>query len=164
MRPNPKEKVNLFYVHGSWGSNPAGYIDFDLGDAPETVRGEAFASGEDKSINFEKLGYDATVVVDFKFTSNPGTHLNFFIGNKENDWKYYFGYYKLTEAGAIEGDSNGITVSTTSDGYYRLTIVLSELTKASKDGGPSSVDGFNLFYIRGGWTTGSGYVDFNPVV
>ena len=162
--PNPTEKVNLFYVHGSWGSNPTGYIDFDLGDAPETVRGEAFASGEDKSINFEKLGYDATVVVDFKFTSNPGTHLNFFIGNKENDWKYYFGYYKLTEAGAIEGDSNGITVSTTSDGYYRLTIVLSELTKASADGGPSSVDGFNLFYIRGGWTTGSGYVDFNPVV
>lgn len=162
--PNPTEKVNFFYIHGSWGDTPTGYIDFDLGEAPATVRGEAFASGEDKSIAFDKLGYDATVVIDFKFTSNPGTHLNFFIGNKENEWAYYFGYYKLTEAGVVEDNNTGITVTTTSDGYYRLTLVLAELTKESEKGKPSSELGFNLFYIRGGWTTGSGYVDFNPTI
>ena len=160
----PQNCIDLFYIRDGWGNNPKGYIDFNTSEGPATVRGETFTGGENKTIdNFGTLTYSDTIIVDIKFTSTAGTHINFSVGNKAEDWSHYFGYYKLTSAGVIEGNSDGITITNTPDGYYRMTIVLRELTKASDGGAPSEELGFNLFYIRGGWSTGSGYIDFNPV-
>jgi len=160
--PLPTTTVNLFYIHGSWGNNPKGYIDFDTSGSAEVLRGETFTAGVDKTFTFSKLTYDDTIKVDFKLTSKTGTHVSFCVGNTMSDWDYYFGYYGFYVGGTLGDSYSGISVSTTDDGYYRLTIVLGELTKASKAGGPSAEAGFNLFYIRGNWTDASGYVDFNP--
>jgi len=159
--PMPTNSVNLFYIHGSWGNNPTGYIDFNVEKTYEPIRGEAFSS-EGKTINFSKLTYADTIIVDFKFTSAASTHVNFMVGNSGNGWNNYFGYYRLDANGSLGDNYGGISVSTTQDGYFRLTIVLNNLTKASGAGGPSQADGFNLFYIRNGWTDATGYVDFNP--
>ena len=108
------------------------FYDFNTSEGPATVRGETFTGGENKTIdNFGTLTYSDTIIVDIKFTSTAGTHINFSVGNKAEDWSHYFGYYKLTSAGVIEGNSDGITITNTPDGYYRMTIVLRELTKAS---------------------------------
>lgn len=160
--PMPTTKVNLFFIHNSWGNEPEGYIDFDMTKPPEVLRGVPFSS-EGKQIDFTKKEYSETINIDFKFTSANNTHLNFMIGNSGNGWKNYFGYYRVNADGTLGAKYEGITVSKTQDGYFRLTIVFNQLTLASGDGGPSAADGFNLFYIRNGsWTDATGYVDFNP--
>ena len=158
---NPTEKVNLFYVHGSWGGNAEGYIDFDLSDSPSTFRGQSFTSGADSSISFDKIGVNETVVVDFKFTSIGSTRIYFMIGNSNDGWGHYHGYYQLNANGTLGSDYSGITLSKTDDGYIRLTIVLNELNNCPDGVTPPDEElGYNLFYIRGAWSDADGYFDF----
>lgn len=160
--PNPTEKVNLFFVHDSWGGEFEGLIDFEMEDVPDVLRGQQF-TGE-YILSFDKIEVTSTIAIDFKFTSAKDTYVNFMIGNSSDGWGYYNGYYKLFADGTLEENYDGISVTETADGYFRVTLDLSALTKVADKPKPTQELGYNLFYIRGAWSNASGYVDFNPTI
>ena len=156
--PNPTEKVNLFYIHSSWGGEPTGYIDFDLGDAPATLRGDTFVKGYSKA--FDDMALSQTFVFDVKFTSLEGT-LWFMLGD---GWDKYFGYYGIKSNGMLESSYDGVTVTKLSDGYVRVTCVLSLMNKQN-GGTPNPTEKVNLFYIHGSWGgEPTGYIDLSPSI
>lgn len=157
----PTTKIDLFYIRDNWGGAVTGYIDFDLSDAPGVLRGDLIAAGADKDYKLDNLTTLDTFVFDFKFTNGKDKYIYFMIGNSADGWAKYNGYYKFVGNGTIDGNSDGISITATDDGYYRVTLVLSELTLESDKGSP---DTYNLFYIRGGWSNASGYLDINPQI
>ena len=72
----------------------------------------------------------------------------------------YFGYYCVNSNGTLGGTYSGVSISTLPDGYYRVTIVLSELDFGQAIEGINKID---LLYV-GGSTNANGYIDFNPTV
>lgn len=157
----PSSKIDLFYINGNWEASPTGYIDFDLSDAPGVIRGDLIAAGADKDYRLDNLTTSDTFVFDYKFINGVDKALYFMIGNTADDWGKYYGYYKFVGNGTIENNDDGISITTTDDGYYRVTLDLSELTLASDKGVPET---FNLFYVRGRYTTATGYLDVNPQI
>ena len=127
--------------------------------APE--KGQAFTPGNDYIKDLKKSIPVSTgsVSVDIKFSSSSDTYVNVMFGD---GWKNYFGYFELSSS-TIAGAYNGLTsVTTLEDGYIRYTFKLSQITKEVKDADAPKdhPENINLFYIRGGWTTASGYVYF----
>lgn len=157
--PNPTEKVDLFYIHGSWGGEPTGYIDFDIGGAPEVYRGDLFTKGYSKS--FKDIPLTETFIFDVKFTTLGDSTMHFMIGD---GWDTYFGYYGLKAIGILSENYNGVTVSRLQDGYIRVTCVLSLMDKKNGDN-PNPTEKVNLFYIHGSWGgEPTGYIDINPSI
>ena len=156
--PNPTEKVNLFFIHNSWGGEPTGYIDFDLSEAPAECRGDVLTKGYSRT--FDDLPLSETFVFDVKFTSLEGT-MWFMLGD---GWDKLFGYYGIKSNGMLEATYDGVTVTKLSDGYVRVTCVLSQMNKQN-GGTPNPTEKVNLFYIHGSWGgEPTGYIDLNPTL
>ena len=149
------EKINLFYIRGNW-STASGYVDFNPTVNPGVIRGVGFTSDAGYAVDVPAIALTETINIDFKFTTANDTHVNFILGD---GWSNFYGYFRVNANGSLGGAYNGVSITYLSDGYFRVTIVLSELTNVT--GTPTKV---NLFYIRGDWSTASGYVDFNPAV
>ena len=145
-------KVSLFRISGT-RTTANGFIDHISFSKVFIPRGAAFTGGTDYTINPPDIALTETIIIDFKFTSENGTYINFMLG----DWSNYYGYYKITAEGSLGENYDGISLTYLSDGYFRVTIVLSELTKVN--GTPTTI---SLFRIRGKSSTASGYCDFNP--
>lgn len=155
---------NIALKVSSSGYSAEGYVmhflldDFDIvaGNHIDNSRGEIFSSGVNYSEN-ANISLDKTIYIDFKFTSSSDTSISFMLGD---GWDDYFGYYLVRANGTLGGSYSGLTINALDDGYYRVTVVLSELNNV----GGGSIDNINkidVFFIRGNWSTASGYVDFN---
>lgn len=126
-------------------------------DEIEVIRGVAFAPGY--SVDFSAVALTETMVIDIKFTSGSDTLINFIVGD---GWENYYGYYALHADGRLDGEYSGISVRALDDGYYRMSLVLSELNTGQATSGITKI---NLFYLHGSYTTATGYIDFiNPVL
>ena len=145
-------KVSLFRISGT-RTDANGYVDHISFSKVFIPRGAAFTGGTDYTLALPDIALTETIIIDFKFTSENGTYINFMLG----DWSNFFGYYKLTAEGSLGENYDGISLTYLSDGYFRVTVVLGELTKVNGD--PTTI---SLFRIRGKSSTASGYCDFNP--
>ena len=126
------------------------------GDIP-VIRGLAFTPGF--AIDFNAVQLTDTMVLDFKFTSGSDTKIAFMLGD---GWEKYYGYYGIGYNGTLDDAYNGLSIRTLDDGYYRVTIVLSQLNIGQDTSGMSKI---SLFYMHNGYSTASGYVDFiNPTI
>ena len=146
-------QINLIYIHGSW-TNAEGYIDFNSDANPGVIRGIGFT--KNYAVDVPAIALTETINIDFKFTTGNDTYINFMIGD---GWSNFYGYYRVNAGGSLGGAYDGVTLTYLPDGYFRVTLVLSELTKVN--GTPTEI---NLLYIRGDWSTADGYVDFNPSI
>ena len=146
-------KVSLFRISGS-RTTADGYIDHISFSKVFIPRGVAFTGGTDHNVDIPEIALTETVIIDFKFTSENGTYLNFMLGDGWND---FYGYYRVNANGSLGGSYDGVSITYLSDDYFRVTVVLSELTAVN--GAPEKI---NFFRIRGKSSTASGYVDFNP--
>ncbi len=132
--------------------------DVVAGDYIDNSRGDMFASGTNYSLNISPaLQMNETIHIDFKFTTGSNTYINFMLGK---GWSDYLGYYEVYADGRLGGDYAGVSINALDDGYYRVTVVLSQLNKVG-GGSLSNITDIDLFYIRGNWSDASGYVDFN---
>ncbi len=125
-----------------------------------TLKEEAptYTAGTDRTISLSKTYSvsDGVVSLDLK-PDDPTLVTSVMLFNKSS-WNEYFGYYNLKITGM---DSyKGITATTLPDGYTRFTFKLSELNRTASawnlDKAPADV---NAIYIRGVWTTASGYAE-----
>ena len=151
-------KIDLIYLHGGW-TTAEGYIDFNPSVNPGIIRGVPFTQGADYSVDFSPIALTETINIDFRFNSATDTYINFMICDAEGTWNNFYGYYRVNANGSLGDNYAGVSISYLSDGYFRVTLVLSELTKVN--GTPTKI---NLFYIRGNWSNAEGYVDFNPAI
>ena len=152
--------INMFYIRGGW-STASGYVDFNSDADAQVIRGETLTAGT----NFTKDLVPAfpltdTLYVDYKFTTSADTKMVLMFGH---GWSDYFGYYEFYSDGRLGGSYSGVSITLLSDGYYRITFVLSQLNKIG-GGSLENITDISLLYIRGSYTTASGYVDFNPVI
>ena len=132
--------------------------DVLAGDYIDNSRGDMFASGQDCTLNISPaIALSDTIYVDFKFTSSAETYVHFMFSH---GWSDYLGYYKLFADGRLAENYNGLSVTTLDDGYYRVTVVISELNKVG-GGSIDNITDIDLFFIRGSWSDASGYVDFD---
>jgi len=125
------------------------------------TRGVEFKSGVDvtrdlKNNEIKNISTDS-IVIDFKFTSSSSTKISIMLGH---GWSNYFGYFVIYANGTLGSTYNGVTSQSRSDGYYRVTFNLSQLTL--KTGSPGET--INLIYCRGVNSTASGYIDIFPTV
>ena len=150
----------------SSGYNAEGYTihflmddtDVAAGEYIDNSRGDLFTSGTNYTLDLSTpLSLSDTIYIDFKFTSSAETYVHFMLSHGWND---YLGYYKLFADGRLEENYSGVSVSTLEDGYYRVTVVISELNKVG-GGSIENITDINMFYIRGNWSDASGYVDFD---
>lgn len=173
MSGTPTNVIELLYIRGS-SSDANGYIDNiqyvtgeELPDVtepevtepevtePETtepaIRGEEFAAGSSTRIYFTEGVYN-TVTFDYKITE--GEVMQFAL-LQDSAGSAYYGRFTLTATGE-QTDYAGVEVTALSDGYYRVTVNIAEVTESK--GTPTVL---STFYIRGSGTTASGYVDLN---
>lgn len=115
----------------------------------DVVRGEAFNAGSSLRVHFD-AGVYSTVSFDYKFTGEDGV-MQFAL--LDSNGSLYYGRFKVNATGE-EGSYNGVEVKALSDGYYRVTVTISEVTDSN--GTPADL---MTLYIRGSGTTASGYVD-----
>ena len=154
-------KINLFYIRGNW-SDAAGYVDFDTNADVGVIRGQTFSSGANYILDLSTpLALTETIYIDFKFSSATDTHINFMLGD---GWSNFFGYFRVNANGSLGGNYDGVSITYLPDGYLRVTVVLSELTIVPDGVSAENITKINLFYIRGNWSNGAGYVDFNPSI
>ena len=157
------EKINLVYIRGDDWSTATGYIDINSDADAEIVRGVPFSADNDFGADIPNMQMTETFVVDIKFTSSAETYLNFILFNGSN-WSDCLGYFQVNGNGTIT-NTPGVSISgLSSDGYYRVTINLSQVTKVIEGASLDNITSINTFYLRGGWTTASGYIDLNPTV
>ena len=104
----------------------------------------------------QNVNYSASDVVtlDLKFTSASDTYLNIAL---LTDWSNGYGYFEIHANGNL-GNYDGVYLYSLDDGYYRVIFDIAELTKI-QSGSPTTV---GILYIRGNWTTASGFVDVEP--
>ena len=150
-------KIDLFFIRGAW-SDASGYVDFNTSEEATVIRGETFTAGANHTRDLDPIALTETVIIDFKFTTGNDTYANFILGD---GWSNYYGYFKVYASGALAENYDGVSIARLPDGYYRVTLVLSQLTKGQN---PEIVEKINLLYVRGSWTTASGYIDFNPSI
>ena len=72
-------------------------------------------------------------------------------------WTNYFGYYRINANGT--SNRSEVSITTLEDGYYRVSIDLSNAINYNSE--PVPTEYISLFYVRGIWSTASGYIDFN---
>ena len=132
-------------------STAEGYVDNVVWESAQTdvIRGEAFTAGSSKRISFD-AGVYSTVTFDYKFTE--GEEMQFAVMQDSNGSAYY-GRFTLTATGE-KTDYAGVEVKALSDGYYRVTINIAEVTVTNNT--PTEL---TTFYIRGSGTSASGYID-----
>ena len=152
------QQINLFYIHGI-DTDAEGYVDFNPSYNPGSIRGVAFDGGY--AVNVPTIALSETIIIDFKFTSAVDTHVNFEVGQ---GWGNFFGYFKVNANGSLGGNYDGVSLTFLEDGYFRVTLVLSELTYINSGQNNNKPEYITLFNIRGDWTTATGYVDFNPSI
>ena len=151
-------KIDLFFIHTNW-TDAEGYVDFNPSINPGALRGVVFDGGY--AVNVPTIALSETIIIDFKFTSAVDTHVNFEVGQ---GWGNFFGYFKVNANGSLGGNYDGVTLTFLEDGYFRVTLVLSELTYINSGQNSNKPEYITLFNIRGDWTTATGYVDFNPTI
>ena len=123
----------------------------------EVIRGIPFTPGY--SIDLNPVSLTETMIIDFKFTSGEDTKITFMVGDR---WTNYYGNYVLQYDGTLEGAYSGVSVQTLEDGYYRVSLNLSELDYGQAIEGIHKID---LLYMRADENSASGYIDFiNPTV
>lgn len=148
-------QVNQLYVRGS-RTTADGYIEVNP-DTPDPIppRGLAFGSADLttdlKGSDIRQVATD-DFVIDVKFTSTTG-YLRFMLGQ---GWNIYTGYYKVNADGTLGANYDGVTIELLTDGYYRVTLDLDQVTKVEDKPLPTSH--INLVYISK--STATGYVDF----
>jgi len=132
--------------------------DVLAGNYIDNNRGDLFSSGNNYTLNISPaLSMSDTIYIDFKFTSSSETHINFMLGH---GWSNWLGYYEVYADGHLGGSYSGVSINILDDGYYRVTVVISELNKLGQ-GSLDNITDINLFYIRGQWSNADGYVDFD---
>ena len=141
----------ISYIRVRATTTASGYVDNVRWDSAQTdvIRGQEFKAGSSLRVHFETGIYN-TVSFDYKFTSADGV-MQFAI--LDSTGNAYYGRFKVNATGE-EGDNNGVEVKALSDGYYRVTITIAEVTDIA--GTPADQ---TTLYIRGSGTTASGYVD-----
>ena len=135
--------------------------DVVAGDYIDNSRGDLFTAGNNYNLDISPaIALSQTINIDFKFTSASDTSINFMLGH---GWGDYLGYYQVNANGTLGGNYSGVSIAALDDGYFRVTVVISELNKVG-GGSIDNITDINLFYIRGNWSNASGYVDFNPTI
>ena len=104
--------------------------------------------GEELIIDLETVENLETVTFDYKVTS--GT---FNMALVMPDWASFYGYFAFDANGSVD-PYDGVTLETLADGYTRVTLDVNALTKMT--GTPDA--GFNIFYVRGGWSDATGII------
>jgi len=117
------------------------------------LRGKKITAGVNETFEFGPYLNPTDIVhADFYMTSDPATtKFAVMIGN----WNDYFGYFDLSTDSSMSYSGSGVSYKALSDGYYRCTFKLAQLTKNSGTA-PTSIE---FFHVRGNWTTASGYID-----
>ena len=115
-------------------------------------RGVEFVPGYTSSLT--PISLNKTIHIDFKFTTSVDTTVHFMLGD---GWSAYYGYYVVNGNGSLGGSYPGVSIATLVDGYFRVTVNISELTNP-KGGTPTKID---LFFIHTYDSNAEGYVDFN---
>lgn len=108
--------------------------------------GEEFLATEDFTKNVTNGNY---AVVKFDYLITSGTKFSIMMGT----WDAAYGYFDFNSAGELT-DYAGVTVESLSNGYKRVTVDISEVTK--KDSGASNI---NLLYIWNKNTDANGFID-----
>ena len=135
------------------------------GDIIPPPHGDQFTAGNNVTLNCDPaVALTDTIIFEIKFTSASDTFINFAL--LDNTWAHYFGYFQINANGTLEDSYNGISIAPVANGYYRVTIVISELDKVNH-GEPghsiSDIPQIDVFFIRGEWSNATGYIDFiNP--
>ena len=154
---------NIAIKANSSGYDDEGYVmhflldetDIIAGEHIDNSRGEMFRAGSNYSVDLNPVvALNETFVFDVKFSSESNTCLQFILGD---GWNNYYGYYTVNANGSLGGSYSGITINALDDGYYRITVVLSELTNAT-----GTVEKITLFHMSGNRLTASGFIDLNP--
>ena len=110
-------------------------------------RGQAITAG--KNLTIELGNTEAVVGLQFEYKLTDGNKLAVAV---LSDWENYYGYYDLNADGV---DAPGVYCQKLSDGYVRIIMELSALTK--KIGTPTAV--IENLYIRGDWSDANGFID-----
>ena len=156
----PDSYIDVIYIRGIW-SNVDGYIDVNA-KTGNPVRGDRFELGSDYTKDYGQthIALDQTFVFDVKFDETSSEkYIQFMLGQ---GWNQYYGYFKIKGDGTLGDTYNGVSIQTLSDGYYRITINLSQLTKVNDKPAPDEY--INLFYIRQAISNASGLIDLNPTL
>ena len=151
-------EISLIYIRADW-TNAEGYIDFNPSTNPGVIRGTSFS--KEYSLVVPTIALSETINIDFKFTSGVDTYINFMLGD---GWSTFFGYFRVNANGSLGGTYDGVSITYLPDGYFRVTLVLSELTQLNAGQSANMPTKVDLFYIRGNWSTADGYFDFNPTI
>ena len=153
----PSSYIDVIYIRDIW-CDAGGYIDINA-KTGTVIRGQKFIAGSDFIVDFTtNIELTDTFVFDVKFEQpTEENYISFMLGQ---GWSQYYGYFKIKGNGTLEYTYNGVTISTLSDGYYRVTMTLSQLTKVNDMPAPDSY--INLFYISQSRSSGSGYIELNP--
>ena len=153
----PTDYIDLIYVRGIW-TYGSGFIDINSNEG-NPIRGLRFESATDftKDYKTEHFSLTDAFTFDVKFDDPSSENVVCFMLGQE--WAKYYGYYKVKGDGTLNDTYNGVSIITLSDGYYRVTLDIAQLTKIDD----TEPDGYiNLFYIAGRYSTGGGYIDLNP--
>lgn len=117
--------------------------------------GQAFKSGKDLTIRVDCPNNVETLSFEYKVTG--GTH--FYIAALDHSWSKYYGYFMFDTNGVSE-QYRGIACEKLEDGYYRVTLTLSELNRTNnsfdRNNAPAQI---GLIYILGRINEADGYID-----
>ena len=124
------------------------------GEGDPYIRGEVFNAGENYNKDLEAIPLSAgSMYIDLKFTSASDTYINLMLGD---GWSNWFGYYVVLSNGTLEQNYNGVSIYSLEDGYCRIRFNFAQITDIH-----GTVEKIDLVYIRGDWSTASGYIDIN---
>lgn len=154
-------KINLVYIRGAW-SDASGYID--IGEEEKQVeknRGELKTGSSKADITCYpyKVLEGGTLTIDYAFvegaTSTQGISL--YLGT---DRGHCFGSFKIYKD-RLDSKFDGFEFDTCDDGYCRITINISGVTKVhqNSDGAPTVIDRVMFDYFE---ASGGAYFDVNP--
>lgn len=153
--------VNGIYVRNGGWTTATGYIDFISAKEVENPgRGYKFVAGEDLFIPFDSEvdASSAVITFDYKITSAADTQISIRIVDDpatDPELNYAFGYFDLGKDGLKDG-YDGLTTTTTEDGYVRIIATCANITRTPGGLKPTKVAGI---HIRGSWTNANGFMD-----
>ena len=94
-----------------------------------------------------------TLILDVKFTSASDTYFNVMFGD---GWENWFGYYQINADGTLEDEYVGLSITSIPNDCYRITVTLSQLNLVG-GGSIGNINNISLMFIRGDYTTATGY-------
>jgi len=132
------------------------YISIDRNDYSD--KGERFESGIDYSYDFAKpVMLNETINLDISFDKAESKQkITFMLGQ---GWSQYYGYFSVYTDGTLETNYDGVSISEISDGMFRVSFDLPNVTKLNDKPAPNEC--INLLFIKGGWSLASGSVKVN---